>query len=385
MIWKVRILQFLALCGLLLNLLLLYWKLVDPAGGIAGCGDGDSCADVLTSRWSQVFGVPVPILGGLVYLLLLVALLWDLKFLAASCIAAVAGSAVWFMIVQAVLLRHFCPWCMAVHAVGCSVFVLGLIVSPRDAGFYNGLKTGAGAAFGLALLQLYGPIPATHRIDREIHRSTHYSGGIHAQGSGRKIAFDDGRKVYDGSALPRLGSLDAKHVLVEYYDYQCPSCRVMSHHLTALVRKYPAEIGILLLPVPLDHACNPSLPDGDQGHPGSCELTGIALAVWRANPESFLTIHKAFMAEPSPDTKTAMEIARQHVSAAQLDAALLDPWIGQLIQADIGDWVSFSAKTKILPKLLISGKRILHGLPSDEADFIRVMEKELQLQVNSQE
>jgi hypothetical protein len=35
MTWKVRILQFLALCGLLLNLLLLYWKLVDPAAGIS--------------------------------------------------------------------------------------------------------------------------------------------------------------------------------------------------------------------------------------------------------------------------------------------------------------------------------------------------------------
>ena len=111
MTWKVRILLFLALCGLLLNLLLLYWKLVDPAGGITGCNGGDSCADVLTSRWSQVFGVPIPILGGLVYLLLLVALRWDLKYLAASCITGVAGAAVWFVIVQAVMLRHFCPWC----------------------------------------------------------------------------------------------------------------------------------------------------------------------------------------------------------------------------------------------------------------------------------
>jgi hypothetical protein len=85
------------------------------------------------------------------------------------------------------------------------------------------------------------------------------------------------------------------------------------------------------------------------------------------------------MADPPPDARKAMEIACQHVSPAQLDKALLDPWIDQLIQADIADWVSFSLKTKILPKLLISGKRILHGLPSDEADFIRVMEQELGL------
>ena len=43
------------------------------------------------------------------------------------------------------------------------------------------------------------------------------------------------------------------------------------------------------------------------------------------------------------------------------------------------NWVAFSADTRNLPKLLITGKRILHGLPSGEADFIRVMEHELGL------
>ena len=56
-----------------------------------------------------------------------------------------------------------------------------------------------------------------------------------------------------------------------------------------------------------------------------------------------------------------------------------DPWIDELIQANVADWVSFSGKTKHLPKLLIRDKRILHGLPSGEADFIRVMEQELGL------
>lgn len=63
----------------------------------------------------------------------------------------------------------------------------------------------------------------------------------------------------------------------------------------------------------------------------------------------------------------------------QLETALRDPWVDELIQANIKDWVAFSAGTPKLPKLLISGTRILHGLPSGEADFIRVMEQELGL------
>ncbi len=62
-----------------------------------------------------------------------------------------------------------------------------------------------------------------------------------------------------------------------------------------------------------------------------------------------------------------------------LETTLHDPWIEQLIEANIHDWVSLSGKTKNLPKLMITGKRILHGLPSGEAEFIRAIEKELGL------
>ena len=56
-----------------------------------------------------------------------------------------------------------------------------------------------------------------------------------------------------------------------------------------------------------------------------------------------------------------------------------DPWIDPVIRADIADRVAFSGEIRQLPKLLIRGKRILHGQPSGEADFIRVMEQELGL------
>jgi uncharacterized membrane protein len=367
-----RLLLFLSLAGLSINVLLLWWKLADAA--IAGCGGGGGCNDVLASRWSQVLGLPVPVLGVLVYLVLPWSILRRKDFIAAFCYSAIAGSAVWLIIVQAVLLRHFCPWCMAAHAVGISLAVIGIFsggVSGR------GLLTGIAAAFGLALVQLIGPTPATHRIESDLNAAASGTGGIHAQGTGRKISFDGGRKTYDSSSLPRLGSVDAKHVMVEYLDYQCPACRKMSGYLAALIEKHPADLCVLLLPVPLDHRCNSALAAGDAGHPGSCELTQIALAVWRANPAAFPDIHRALLADPTPDKAAAMAIAVKHVPPPQLEAAMRDPWIEQLIQADIADWVSFSRKTKQLPKLLIRDQRILHGLPSGEADFIRVMEQEL--------
>lgn len=369
--------MLLSLFGLLLNGLLLYWKLTDRYSGIAGCGGGGGCNEVLATRWSQVFGLPVPVLGILVYGMLMAALGRKKCVMAAFCYGAISGSAVWLVIVQAVFLQHFCPWCMATHGVGILIVGWAWAGSPPRGKFFRGLRFGLAAAFGLAVSQLLGPAPATHRIDGEATVSP--PRGIHAQGTGRKITFDDGKRIYDNSSLPGLGSIEAKHVLVEYFDYQCPSCRTMSGYLAALIAKHPAEVRVLLLPVPLDRGCNPQLAPADDGHPGSCELTRIALAVWRAMPDAFPAIHQALLADPPMDRQAAWSLACQQVSPAQLEAAMAEPWADLLIQADIADWVSFSGKSRQMPKLLISGKRILHGLPSGEADFIRVMEKELGL------
>ena len=372
-----RLLLLLALGGLSINGLLLWWKLADPAAAIAGCGGGGGCNEVLSSRGSQVFGLPVTVLGVFIYLLLGWAIFRSKPFIAAFCYAAIAGSAVWLIIVQALLLHHFCRWCMAAHAVGILLAVLGWTAHPWDERSRRGLLAGVAVAFGLALAQLYGPVPVAHRIEKEMAALP--AGGIHAQGNGRKIAFNDGHKIYDNSSMPGLGSSEAKQVLVEYFDYQCPSCRTMSGYLTALIAKHPTEIRVLVLPVPLEHGCNPALAAADDGHPGSCELTRIALAVWRANPAAYPAIHRAFLSAPPLDSAAALALARAQVPSAQLEAAMREPWIDQLIAANIADWVSFSGQNRKLPKLLISGKRILHGLPSGEADFIRVMEHELGL------
>jgi uncharacterized membrane protein len=369
-----RLLLFLSLAGLILNALLLWWKLGDPSAAVAGCGGGGDCNDVLASRWSQVLRVPIPVLGVVVYAVLAWAIFQKCDFIATFCYGTIAGAAVWLILVQAAVLQRFCPWCMAAHGVGIVLVLVG--ISSRGIS-RKGLWFGLAATCGMLLLQTYGPAPVTHRIETEILKSE--DSEIHAQGSGRKIAFDGGKKIYDSSSLPRLGSADAKHVMVEYFDYQCPACREMSGYITALVEKRPAEISVLLLPVPLDRSCNHALAAGDNDHPSSCDLARIALAVWRTNPAEFPAVHRLLLTDPPPNRSEAMGIATNKIPSAKLDEALRDPWIDELIHANIADWISLSLKSKQLPKLLIRDKRILHGLPSGEADFIRVMEQELGL------
>ena len=105
------------------------------AGSMAGCtGDGlIDCDHVLASHWSKWLGLPVSLLGSLTYIGILAAC-WPAarhsQGLALSILLTLslmaAGSAVWFIGLQIVVLQSFCIYCMAVHTCGLSIGVLTL-------------------------------------------------------------------------------------------------------------------------------------------------------------------------------------------------------------------------------------------------------------------
>ena len=104
---------------------------------VAGCrGDGTlDCDQVLTSHWSRWLGLPVSLLGSLIYVSIL-AICWPAVqrprgkagngLLALSLLAA--GAAVWFIVVQAVFLQSFCLYCLSVHACGLSIAGITLLL-----------------------------------------------------------------------------------------------------------------------------------------------------------------------------------------------------------------------------------------------------------------
>ena len=351
----------LSLAGFMLNIYLL-----SRSVGVGG--------DALpASRWALAFGVPVTVFEGLVYAGLMVTLTPWGRRLTLPLLGTVLGAVFWFAFVQAVFIGKFCPWCLAAHAVGLAVTAVGLLRAGRVFGFRNAtgdlVHWAYAAVLTIGLAQVYGPVSKSHRIDDAPHSAA--LAPIHAAW--------EGRKSFDAAALPRLGSPDAKHVVVAYFDFQCPSCRIMNGYLSALVEKHPADIRVSWMPVPLDPVCNEALVPGDTGYPDSGELTRIALAVWREKPEAYPALHRAFLSHPPLKVADALALARRQVPRARLDAVMREPWIDEFIEANVADWVSFSGNTKQLPKLLIPDKCILQGIPASEADFIRVMELELGL------
>lgn len=357
-----RSLAVLALGGLSLNLLMLYWKLGEGSLDIAGCGGG-GCDAVLGSRWGMVLGVPVSAFGALVYLIMAFAFLWKRKAVLTASLGCVLGAMLWFTFVQAVLLQQWCPWCLGLHAFGLLIAIAGFFSLRKSPIHWGGIQVAVFATLSLALIQVYGPAPAGFRMESKA----------------RNISFAGGHRSYDANSLPRIGSPNASHVMVEYFDYRCAACRKMSGYLEALIRKHPQKVAVLLLPVPLERSCNSAMAPADEDHPGSCELARLALAVWKTKPEQFAAFHAKLLTEPGMEPDAAKTLATSILGGPELDATLQVPAIQAMLATHVLDWKILSSSTRKLPKLIVRDGRILHGLPSNEADFLRVMEQELGL------
>jgi uncharacterized membrane protein len=369
------ILLTLALAGLAINVLLLSRHWPGGGGSIAGCGGGD-CAEVLASRWAYVFRMPVAVFGTLAYLLLLLSFIRRWRFIQMPVLAVITGAAAWFLLVQSLLLGRYCAWCLAAHSLAISLCAITLIRMLRCrqswASYVHFGGWTAGAFLVLGLAQIYGPTPITHRIDDSPSAAAHgltAQAGNAASSPGRPV----GRMLDD---LPLLGSPSAQHVLVEYFDYRCTSCRELSQYLAALIARHPDQIAVRLAPVPMDRLCNSYVPAGAH-KPDGCEIAKTAIVVWQHAPRHFPEFHRKLFADPSP--AAARREACSLMTAEELDDRLTERHVMEMIRANVAYWRRLSMHNEKLPKLIIREKRILHGLPPSEEEFLRVMQQELGL------
>ncbi len=113
---------------------------------IAGCSGGlvFDCGSVLTSKWSLWNGVPVSLLAFVTYVLLVGSLFvgsnrrfsgtarqigWSLV----TVLGFMAGlAALWFIALQAFVLKHFCTYCLTAHA--CGLMIAASLVWRRPCG-----------------------------------------------------------------------------------------------------------------------------------------------------------------------------------------------------------------------------------------------------------
>jgi len=385
-----------ALAGLLLSGWLLFQKLSGSITYLVGCGAGSGCANVLGSRWSQWMLVPVTALSLLLYAALLFLTFKPRRTALLAVGTSLAGAAIWFGIVQAFILHAFCPWCLAAHLIGlaCAVLIFRSGKSQAEASPAKpGVLAGLAATAVLIAGQILGPVPDTHEESNVVlekpaePKSADAAkpdlGPVHSRGEGRKVTFL-GNKQYNVSLLPHIGDPNAPHVVVKYYDYACNACRDLHEDLEAFQQKYPGKLCVIVLPCPINRGCNPHVPSHLENHANACELAKLSLACWRTDPESFPAVHHALFARPVLDLPKAMEVVKPLMKKPLAPDALNDPWIAEILAADADDYkrvnITNSGQTNyLMPKLLVGGTRMLHGVTKSREILFKALELEFKL------
>ncbi len=380
--WLLRIL---ALAGLAISVYLLTLKLTGQINSLVGCGAGSGCDNVLGSRWSQFFHIPVTGLAAGMYASLLVATWRPTRPVYAGLAICFAGAALWFCGILIVELK-FCPWCAAAHLIGlsCAVLLTLTLWKQKSIGgkIHLGIIGGIVAMLIFVCGQVYGPVPDTHAVSKETVAQEDRDASVHARGEGRVVSLLDDKKFYNTSSLPHLGPPDAPHVIVEYFDWTCEACGNMHEDLKMVAGKHPGKFCMILLPVPLNRACNEFFPPGIEDHEGACELARLGLAAWRAMPEAFPEVHEVLFTRPVLTPEIAEIAVAQIVGEEALAAALKDPWIEEILTANTNDFRQMSSKTPKMPKLVVGRNKMLHGVTKTPEALLEALEQEFQLPPN---
>lgn len=412
-VWVTR---FCALAAGGISLWLTIQKMRGDIDAVAGCGGAGGCSQVLGGRWSAWMGVPVTTLAAAFYTVVFILTLqpvwkWmktraETALITAACISLLA--AVWFVGLLVAVEKSFCPWCATIHALGV-VWAVPVLwwtfrrrkipaVAPIASLTVVGLLA-AGQIFGPApetfLLTESGPVsasplssPSTASVQTPLPAVMPAAPAPDPAPSApvavpvsRDLMFQDGTLIFRSSDLPLLGSPEAPHILVEYFDYTCASCRDMYRDLEAAKQALGGTIAVIVLPCPLNRQCNPALPAGIPDHPGACALARLSLAVWRKAPQEFPGFHQFLMQLPLPvDEAIAKTRAAECCGGlTQLEAGLADPWVEGRINETVQEFAMLAAKQPKMPKLLIQGNVMMHGIARNSATLTALLRKQFGL------
>ena len=131
--WLYRALLILTVVGLLVSVYMTIYKLTDNNAMCLGSGD---CSTVNASRYAEVNGIPVALIGVLGYAAILALLIFEGRpgFLQQNGSLLVFGLALtgflftaWLIYVEVALIKALCPFCITSQIAMTLIFILATI------------------------------------------------------------------------------------------------------------------------------------------------------------------------------------------------------------------------------------------------------------------
>lgn len=221
-----------------------------------------NCDTVSESRYSLLFGFPVPLwgLGGYLLLGLLTPLalrkdarcrrMWALLLLISGIFCLIS---IWFAYLSSFRVRSYCLMCIVSYAVNFFLLLACVVVRDRygDKGFFRNLKADIRflrhcrrAVLSLMLPFLVGwgllfAMLPEYWIPQSLTVPDHVDQGVTEEGH------------------PWIGAAEPVLEIVEFADYQCFQCWKMHQYLRHNVTAHPDKIRLVHVHYPMDHEVNP--------------------------------------------------------------------------------------------------------------------------------
>lgn len=254
-------------------------------------------------------------------------------------------------------LGHVCLTCVGVYVI--TFLQLGLVVVGRQE-FLPGLSGksvfsgGSSAAVVVALVAAAYSYLVPQVIPVTKPGSANQKTEIASKAEDIPVA----RSAYVGLGEDyRKGPDDAKVVIVEFADYQCPACRAMGDTLESLAAEFPGKIQIVFRNFPLDSSCNSGVRQ--KMHEFACRAAVMARCAGQYG--KFWDLNRALFANQKDlsDAKIK-DLSRQvGLNDEQINACWDNADLIAKVKddADLGNRVGVDST----PTLFINGHKVLSG------------------------
>ena len=152
---------------------------------------------------------------------------------------------------------------------------------------------------------------------------------------------------------PVRGPADAKVTIVEFSDFECPSCRRASGYVDSIIAKHNGKVRYIRFDMPLT------------GHPWAFAAALAGRAIYRQNPEAFWDYKKqVYASQDNLNSFTFWDWARGFAKEHELDLTKYDADLqSEALRNDIltGAGLALTNNVRSTPTYLVNGTNVDAG------------------------
>ena len=362
----------------------LIWHHYELINGESGFGSFCSinttldCDTVNSSKYSEVFGIPLGVFAFSYALLHFISSLIGLTsqfqrrtFAFFSFALSFLGSisALTTFLISAFLLHTFCLLCSGMQLIVIVLFVIHSLALREQIGS-SSLKDELSKIDKKPMLQLTGVagviLILIHLISLQLKKEIPFDTA--ATKNAFKIPFDEEAFIHDfrsqqvqkielGNSYRQgyTSSQSPPLLLVEFADFQCPSCGMAAKLMHRLVKLYRDKVQLVFKNFPLDPSCNSMVKM--QVHPNACYAALASICAQKK--EKFIEAYEFFFSNQSKLSKPFIDewwTKELKLSQTDLDSCMSSKEAKDQLQQDIDQAIVLGVQST--PTFFINGRKV---------------------------